>query len=46
MMEYDDSAFYYFSISVMTFMLVPYTFWLLRKVYKGAYKIEKETANC
>ena len=27
MLEYDDSAFYYFSLAVLTFTLLPYTFY-------------------
>lgn len=27
MLEYDDSAFYYFSLAVLTFILIPYTYY-------------------
>lgn len=35
MLEYDDSAFYYFSLAVLTFILIPYTYYQLRTFIKG-----------
>jgi translocation protein SEC63 len=46
MLEYDDSAFYYFSLAVLTFALLPFTFFTLRTMVTGAVKIEDEGVNC
>lgn len=35
MLEYDDSAFYYFSISVLTAILLPLTYNLLKTIVWG-----------
>jgi hypothetical protein len=40
MLEYDDSAFYYFSLAVLTFILLPYTFYQLRTIIVGDVKLE------
>ena len=34
-LEYDDSAFYFFSMAVLTFIVVPFTLRLLYKVWSG-----------
>jgi hypothetical protein len=46
MLEYDDSAFYYFSLAVLTFILLPYTFFQLRTLIMGDITLEKEGVNC
>lgn len=46
MLEYDDSAFYYFSLAVLTFILLPYTFYQLRTIIVGDVKLEWEGVNC
>jgi translocation protein SEC63 len=46
MLEYDDSAFYYFSLAVLTFILLPYTFFTMRTVINGTVNIENEGVNC
>ena len=40
MLEYDDGAFYYFSISLLTFILLPFTWGILSKIIFGAGTIE------
>ena len=35
MLEYDDSAFYYFSISILTGILLPFTYSLARSIIWG-----------
>ena len=46
MLEYDDSAFYYFSISILSFMLFPATFSLLKSIYQGVVQIEDFSGTC
>jgi len=46
MLEYDDSAFYYFSISVLTFILIPYTWHLVSKILYGEIQVNHELKNC
>lgn len=46
MLEYDDSAFYYFSISVLTFLLIPYTLSLLYTMCVGEVQIESFPSQC
>ena len=35
MLEYDDSAFYYFSLAVLTFILIPLTYGILKNIIWG-----------
>jgi len=35
LLDYDDSAFYYFFISILTVMLVPLTIHIIKKVIFG-----------
>lgn len=37
MLEYDDSAFYYFCLTILVFYVVPATWWALRYVIKAVY---------
>ena len=46
MLEYDDSAFYYFSISLLTFVLVPLTWSLFRSIVWGDITIESFKSAC
>ena len=34
-LEYDDSAFYFFSLAVLTFITVPFTLWILWTAWSG-----------
>lgn len=46
MLEYDDSAFYYFSLAVLTFILIPYTYFQLKTLLFGNVAIDSEGVNC
>ena len=46
MLEYDDSAFYYFSISVLTAILLPLTYGLLKTMIWGDIHIEDYVSQC
>jgi translocation protein SEC63 len=46
MLEYDDSAFYYFSLAVLTFILIPYTYFQLKTLLFGNVSIDSEGVNC
>lgn len=46
MLEYDDSAFYYFSISILSFLLFPATISLLYKIVNGAFNIQEFSGQC
>ena len=46
MLEYDDSAFYYFSISVLTFILIPLTWGIISSLIWGELHIQDFAANC
>ena len=39
MLEYDDSAFFYFSISILTAILLPFTWSLLKSIIWGDTEI-------
>eukprot|EP00947_MAST-08B_sp_MAST-8B-sp1_P000221 g221.t1 len=38
MLQYDNSAFYYFMITVLTFYLVPTGYFLIRRVITQVYR--------
>ena len=40
MLEYDDSAFYYFSIAVLSFVLIPITWSILSQLIWGDVQVE------
>ena len=40
MLEYDDSAFYYFSLAVLTFTVFPYTLYQLWQLYQGVVNLD------
>ena len=46
MLEYDDSAFYYFSISVLTFILLPITWGILKTLIWGDTYIQTLDSEC
>lgn len=46
MLEYDDSAFYYFSISILSFLLFPATISMLYSIYTGSVKIDDFSGQC
>ena len=46
MLEYDDSAFYYFSIAVLTSVLIPFTWNLLSSMIWGDVVIEDFPSAC
>ena len=46
MLEYDDSAFYYFSIALLSALLVPFTLSLLYTAYAGEVDLPKLSAGC
>ena len=45
-MEYDDSAFYYFSLLILTFILLPVTWGILKSIIWGDVQIETFPAGC
>lgn len=46
MLEYDDGAFYYFSMSLLTFIAIPYTYYLIKTLIYGDKHIEEFPSNC
>ncbi len=46
MLEYDDSAFYYFSLSCLTFILMPMTYSLLSTMIWGDIEIQNFPTAC
>lgn len=46
MLDYDDSAFYYFSLALLTFTLVPFLYFLLRTFIKGNVDLAWDGVNC
>ncbi len=45
-LDYDDSAFYYFFIAILTVGLVPYSLYLLKSMLFGEKKVELTGKNC
>ena len=45
-MEYDDGAFYFFSISVLSFILIPITWDILSKLIWGDVYIKPLPGTC
>jgi hypothetical protein len=41
MLDYDDSAFFYFSLAILTFMLMPYWYYTLKAVYASKFNLDK-----
>jgi len=46
MLEYDDSAFYYFSLAVLTFIIVPYTYYQIKTLLFGRIELDFEGVHC
>lgn len=46
MLEYDDSAFYYFSIALLSALLIPYTLSLLHSVFTGEVDLPQIPTSC
>ena len=46
MLEYDDGAFFYFSASLLTFVALPYTYYLLKTLLFGDVHLEEFKGNC
>ncbi len=45
-LDYDDSAFYYFAISLLTVILLPVTIYMLSRMCLGEKKISINGKNC
>lgn len=45
-LEYDDSAFYFFSMAVLSFIVVPFTLHLLWTAWSGEVALENLPASC
>jgi len=45
-LEYDDSAFYYFSMSLLTCLVVPMTLLLLKDLVYGPVDLGEDCNNC
>jgi hypothetical protein len=48
LLDYDDSAFYYFFISILTVILVPLTYGIIKTMITGEVKLDlgATTKNC
>ena len=46
MLDYDDSAFYYFSMAVLTFVCVPYLYMLAKTFINGTIDLRWDGVNC
>lgn len=46
MLEYDDSAFYYFSIAVLSAVIVPATYSLAKSALFGDLQIQEYAGGC
>lgn len=48
LLDYDDSAFYYFFISILTVILVPVTYGIIKTMITGEVKLDlaATTKNC
>lgn len=46
MLEYDDSAFYYFSLALLAMAAVPLTLHVLRLIIQGGAGLDASLANC
>ena len=46
-MDYDDSAFYYFGVSMLFIVLIPLTYnWIIKPVFFGEIQINFKNKNC
>ena len=46
MLEYDDGAFFYFSLAVLTFIALPFTYYLIKTLLLGDNRLEIFKSNC
>ena len=46
MLEYDDSAFYYFSMALITCITIPFTYSTLKTIAYGENEIFYQAKNC
>ncbi len=46
LLDYDDSAFYYFFISILTVILVPISYGIIKTVIFGEKKFDLTNKNC
>jgi translocation protein SEC63 len=46
LLDYDDSAFYYFFISILTVVAVPLTYGIVKTIIFGEKKFETDNKNC
>jgi hypothetical protein len=46
MLDYDDSAFYYFSMAILTFITLPYLYLLTRTFLAGSVDLRWDGVNC
>jgi len=46
MLEYDDSAFYYFSMSLLTCIVAPMTFYTIKEILFGNKDLGLDAKNC
>lgn len=45
-LDYDDSAFYYFFIAILTIIQIPFTYYIIKTMCKGEKTIDVEGRNC
>lgn len=45
-LEYDDSAFFYFSLAILTFTLMPYWYYTVKAIVASKFNVEKNGVNC
>jgi translocation protein SEC63 len=46
LLDYDDSAFYYFAVSVLSVIMLPLTYSIIKTVIKGENKLDLSNKNC
>jgi hypothetical protein len=46
MLDYDDSAFYYFSMAILTFFTLPYLYLLIKTFLAGSVDLRWDGVNC
>ena len=46
MLDYDDSAFYYFSFALLTFAMIPYWYFTLKALFADKVQAEKQGKHC
>lgn len=45
-LDYDDSAFYYFSVSLLTVILIPLTISIIKTMITGEKQLDLSSKNC